>query len=233
MIKAVLFDLDGTLLPMDMEIFTKSYFKELCKKMLPYGYQPEKLVESIWTGTTAMVKNDGKQTNEVAFWNKFKEIYGEKALEHMPVFEDFYANEFNKAKDVCGYNEEAHKTVKAIKNAGYRLVLATNPIFPDIATDNRIKWAGLDRRDFELVTTYENSKYCKPNIHYYRELLAKLDLKPEECIMVGNDVNEDLIAEELGMAVFLLTDCLINKDNKNIDDYAKGSFAELRDFLGL
>ena len=79
MIKTVLFDLDGTLLPMDMECFTKDYFSRMAGYMAPHGYDPQKLVDSIWEGTAAMVKNDGSVTNEVAFWNSFRRRFGDRA----------------------------------------------------------------------------------------------------------------------------------------------------------
>ena len=86
----ILFDLDGTLLPMDQEAFTTGYFKLLAKKLAPHGYEPKSLVDAIWTGTAAMVKNDGSRTNEQAFWEKFSTIYGaEKARADEPLFEDF------------------------------------------------------------------------------------------------------------------------------------------------
>ena len=113
------------------------------------------------------------------------------------------------------------------------MALATNPIFPAVATESRIRWVGLEPEDFEIYTTYENIGYCKPNPEYYREILRRMDVKPEECLMVGNDVTEDMVAETIGMDVFLLTDCLINKEEKDISQYKQGSFAELVEFLGL
>ena len=118
-----------------------------------------------------------------------------------------------------------------LKEKGIRVVLATNPLFPSIATENRIRWAGLQPEDFEYFTTFENSHYCKPNLDYYQEILEKRSLKPEECLMVGNDVGEDMITEQLGMKTFLLTDCLINKENKDISQYPNGGFAELDAYL--
>jgi len=111
------------------------------------------------------------------------------------------------------------------------VVLATNPLFPSVATKNRIRWAGLDPEDFEYFTTFENSHYCKPNLDYYREIMDKLYLKPEECLMVGNDTQEDMVAEQLGMKVFLLTDCLINKAGEDISQYPHGSFTQLDAYL--
>lgn len=230
-IKVVLFDLDGTLLPMDQDVFVKTYFGLLAKKLVPYGYEPDKLIQSVWAGTGAMVKNDGKQSNEEQFWKTFSEAYGADMKKDIAVFDDFYRNEFTGVKEVCGYHPKAAETVQKLKEKGFRVALATNPLFPQIATENRIRWAGLEPADFEFYTTYETSRYCKPNIKYYMDIVEKLGVKPEECLMVGNDVTEDMVARELGMKVFLLTDCLINKEQKDISIYPSGSFAQLLDYF--
>lgn len=230
MIKNILFDLDGTLLPMDQDKFANGYFSRLVKKLAPLGYDPKKTVDGIWAGTAAMVKNNGDCTNEQAFWNKFGEIFGEKAIKDKPVFDEYYRVEFQDVKTDCGFNTQAAGTVKKLKKDGFKLILATNPIFPAVATESRIKWAGLDKDDFLLYTTYENSHYCKPNPDYYREICEKLSLNPTECLMVGNDAEEDAAAEKLGMKVFLLTDCLINKKGKDISGYPHGGFKELTEY---
>ena len=226
-ITTVLFDLDGTLLPMDNEEFTKAYFKLLAKKLVPYGYEAGLLVDAIWSGTAAMVKNDGSQSNEAAFWKKFASICGEKVFADKPLFDEFYLKEFQEAKGICGRNPKAALTVQRAKEMGLRVALATNPIFPKVATESRIRWAGLEPEDFELYTSYENIGYCKPNPDYYREIVKRLGVKPEQCLMVGNDVSEDMVAETVGMKVFLLTDCLINKEQKDINQYRRGSFDQI------
>lgn len=230
-IKTVLFDLDGTLLPMDQEVFVKAYFGGICKKLAPYGYEADKLVNALWMGTKDMVKNDGSQTNEDVFWKRFCQLLGENTRETEPILEEFYHNEFHQVKSVCGYDSAAAQVIARLKEKGLQVVLATNPIFPAIATQGRMRWAGLKPEDFALYTTYENSSYCKPNLNYYRQILEKLDLVPEECVMVGNDVAEDMIAEELGMQVFLLTGCMINRENKDISHYRQGGFPELLQFV--
>ena len=230
-ITAILFDLDGTLLPMDQDRFTEAYFKMLTKKLLPHGYEPKKLIDSIWVGTAAMVRNTGQQTNEEAFWKKFTELNGEQVLADKSLFEEFYQKDFQQVKDFCGYNPKAAQMVAALKQRGFRLALATNPIFPAVATESRIGWAGLAPEDFEWYTTYENSSYCKPNPDYYRALLEKLKVQPEECLMVGNDASEDAAALKAGMSFFLLTDCLINKENKDISEYPQGDFDKLLEFV--
>ena len=231
MITTVLFDLDGTLLPMDQDLFVKDYFKRLAEKLIPYGYEPKALIDGIWAGTAAMIKNDGKCTNEEAFWKYFSGIYSDKALTDKPVFDEYYRVEFQQVAKSCGFNDMAKETIHRLKGQGYRLVLATNPIFPAIATESRIRWAGLEPEDFVLYTTYENTGYCKPNPEYYRDIRKKLDGNPDECLMVGNDVEEDMIAQMTGMEVFLLTDCLINKHNKEISAFPHGGFDDLLQYI--
>ena len=231
MIKFILFDLDGTLLPMDQAEFTKAYFGLLAKRLAPIGYEPKALIDAIWSGTAAMVKNRGEKKNEAVFWDRFAEIYGEEVREHLPYFDSFYIEDFDKVKASCGYTPAAREAIDTAKQLGFRVALATNPIFPSIATEKRIAWAGLSPADFELYTTYENSSYSKPNLDYYKDILAKLGAKAEECLMVGNDVSEDMIAEKLGMRVFLLTDNLINKNGEDISKYEHGSYPELIAFI--
>jgi FMN phosphatase YigB (HAD superfamily) len=230
-IKVILFDLDGTLLPMDQNVFVKSYFGGLAKKLAPHGYDSEKLISAVWAGTGAMVKNDGTKKNEEVFWDKFCEIFGEEAKNDLPIFEEFYATDFAKVQSSCGYNPKASETVRDLKNMGLRIALATNPIFPEIATRQRIAWAGLDTSDFELYTTYENSRYCKPNLEYYKDITNSLGVEPCECLMVGNDVDEDMIAEKLSMKVFLVTECIINKSQKDISLYPNGDFSDLMNYV--
>jgi len=232
MAKIVLFDLDGTLLPMDQDTFVKAYFKLLAAKLMPHGYEANSLIDGIWSGTAAMVKNDGSCTNEQAFWNHFAGLFGEQVRKDEPVFAEYYRTDFQQVAAVCGHAPEAREVIDMLKKAGVRTILATNPIFPAVATESRMKWAGLSPEDFELYTTYENSCYCKPNPEYYREIFAKLGCKGSDCIMVGNDVEEDMVpASALGAKVFLLTDCLINKKERDINAYPHGGFTELKKFL--
>ncbi len=230
-ITTILFDLDGTLLPMDQDTFAGAYVKGLAMTAMPHGYEPKEFSKAVMAGTVAMVKNDGSKTNEEVFWDSLAGTYGEKIKNHMHIFDEFYQTDFQKIKDVCGFEPRTAELIKYIKEKGFRVALATNPLFPAVATESRIRWAGLQPEDFETYTTYESSRYCKPNLDYYREVLNRLQVSPNECLMVGNDVAEDMIAEQLGMKVFLLTDCLINKNNADISIYPHGSFDELKAFI--
>lgn len=231
MITTILFDLDGTLLPMDQDVFVSSYIAGLTRKAAAHGYDPAQVPGAIWAGTKAMVKNDGRLINEEVFWNTFSALCCRDARQDMPVFEDFYRREFQEIRQVCGFDPRAAETIRAIRALGYRVALATNPLFPSIATHSRARWAGLNPEDFYLITTYENSRHCKPNPAYYQDVVDTLGVNARECLMVGNDVEEDMVAETLGMKVFLLTDCLINKSGADIDIYPHGSFPELLEYI--
>lgn len=231
MIKTVLFDTDGTLLPMDLDKFTKCYFKHLIAYVAPLGYEPQAVYGAVMKGVGEMTDNDGSSTNEEAFWRGFLGVLGEEAIKYRPGFDRFYVTDFDKAKEVCGFQPLVAPTVAKIKDAGLRMAIASNPLFPLVAQEARVRWAGLNPADFEHVTAYENSSYAKPNPGYFREILQKLNLKAEETLMVGNDVGDDMPAEKLGMKVFLLTDCLINRENTDISQYPHGDFNDLWAFI--
>ena len=228
--KAIFFDLDGTLLPMDQDLFVKDYLHRLAAYMAQHGYDPKAVAETVMEGVAAMVKNDGSVTNEQAFWNLFTKRFGEKSLDDKAKFEEFYRTEFQKVAASCGHNERAKEIVELVKAKGFKPVLATNPLFPKIATHSRVRWAGLEPEDFEYISTYEDSNFCKPNPKYYQQILDKLDLKAEECVMVGNDSKEDTVPAKLGMPVFLLTESLINR-GEDISLFDKGGYDELVDYV--
>ena len=230
-IRYIFFDLDGTLLPMDQDHFIKTYLGGVAAHMVPHGYEPKQMVQTIWQSTGAMYQNDGSRTNEEVFWQHFASVYGDDSRKCEPIFDEFYHTTFPSLHTCCSFDPKAGPLIKALKQMGYTLVLATNPFFPAIATENRMRWAGLDQEDFLLYTTYENSCHCKPNPEYFRDILTQIGAKPEECLMVGNDATEDLAAETLGMKVFLVTDCLINKENKDISAYPQGDLDALLKFI--
>ena len=230
-VKAVFFDLDGTLLPMDQDIFIKAYLGGLVSVLAPKGYDPKAIAGALWKSTDAMVKNDGTRTNEEVFWDSFSAILGNNVRNEESALEEFYKTDFQNIKNYCGFAKESREIIDSLKAKGVKLVLATNPLFPSIATESRMRWAGLAPEDFLIYTTYESSRYCKPNLKYYEWLLSEIGVSAEECLMVGNDVGDDMVAEALGMRVFLLTDCLINKTARDVEEFPHGSFDELVKYM--
>ena len=223
-ITTILFDLDGTLIPFDQEEFTQAYFYHLIKKFAPMGYDKDLLIKSIWAGTGSMVKNDGKVTNEDTFKATFSKLMQREYDEMEKSFLEFYANEFDNAKSTLQEDVDRSEFIKALKNKGVKVVLATNPIFPKVAVQTRLNWISLKLDDFDYVTTFENSHYCKPNLDYYREIFEKIGSNPNESIMVGNNALEDMISGELGVKTYLVTDNLENPNKVDIDQFENGSF---------
>ncbi|MBQ7600306.1 MAG: HAD family hydrolase [Clostridia bacterium] len=231
MIKAVLFDLDGTLLPLDQDVFLKEYFRLLKQSFKDLGYDPDELEKATWIGTGAMMKNDGSHTNEELFWKYFNGYFGRQMYCDKERFDLFYRDGFNGLKKVCGFNPAMKELVDYIKGKGLRTAVATSPVFPYTAQESRIRWAGLETGDFEFYTSYENVRSCKPAPAYYLEVAGKLGVPPEECLMVGNDADEDTAAAVTGMKVFLLTDCLLNRKNRDISGIPHGSLDELYKYI--
>ena len=210
MIKAIFFDLDGTLLPMNEELFTKKYFSLICKAFPQY--EKEKLISTIYEGTMAMYKNDGKNTNENVFWNIFKSKYGN--VNDKPLFDKFYVNEFTQTRECCQENKLAKEIVSFCKEHFEYVVLSTNPIFPLVGTLTRMSFVELKKDDFDFITSYENSSYCKPNPLYFKTLLDKFNLKPEEVILFGNNTLEDgECSYACGIKCYMVGDFLIKPSN--------------------
>lgn len=213
--KAILFDLDGTLLPMNQEAFTNGYFQLLSAKMEPYGYEPHALVDALWRGVGAMVKNDGHVSNAARFWETFNRCLDKNCLDDEPIFDAFYREEFKDAVQFTQPTPLSKTLVSAAREKAELVILATNPLFPRCGQQTRLGFLGLSDSDFDWVTDYENSRFCKPNPDYYREILSQFGLRPSDCLMIGNDMEEDIVpATGLGMRAFLVTDCLINPKNR-------------------
>lgn len=231
--KAILFDLDGTLLPLDYDTFLKRYFGLLIDELEPYGYSPKELTDAIWAGTAAMVKNDGSRPNVEIFWETMEKMLGADVSEIRETCDEFYTGAFNLAKDVVGENPFAKKAVKLAKKVAGKVVLATNPIFPMVAQKARMSWVGLSEDDFDLVTSYETDSYCKPNHKYYLDICERLDISPSECLMIGNDEREDCFAATLaGLDAYLVEDNIIECEEHPWAGL-RGSFEMLYNYLEI
>jgi len=230
--KAILFDMDGTLLPMDMEEFTSGYFKILYTNLTKYNIPYEKLVKTIWEGTATMVNNDGSRTNREIFWEKFGELIPEVPLKEIAdTCDRFYRNDFDLAIKFTKQNPLAKEAVTLAHKKAPIVALATNPLFPYDGQITRMKWIGLKDNDFDLITAYETDSYCKPNPKYFYSVCDRLGVKPEECLMIGNDEKEDMYACKLaGIQGYLVTDTMIKSESHPWNGL-KGSFEELVEFL--
>lgn len=231
--KAILFDLDGTLLPMDNDKFIEAYVKLLAKTAMGWGYDPKKMTEGLWKGTMGMMKNDGQCPNAQIFWQIFNEQMGMDTTADIEKFDAFYSNEYHQIRGLTEENPLAREAIETAREKAELVIIATSPLFPACGVTTRMGWVGLDYEEFPLVTNYENCHYCKPNPEYYMEILRRFDLDPKDCLMVGNDVDEDIIPTKgLGMKTFLITDCLINRKEKSMEEAdAHGTFRDMIDYL--
>lgn len=228
MLKTILFDLDGTLLPVDTDRFVYHYMKALAAHVGPL-VPAERLVAQVMASTYVMVANtDPELTNAQVFAQDFFPKVGYDAAELMPVFERFYRDRFPSLKSACnGLPGIARAVVETAVAKGYEVVLATNPVFPRVAIEERMRWVGIADMPWSLVTTYEEMHACKPHAAYYQEVLTRIGRNADECLMVGNDVEEDLSAARLGMDVYFVTDFAVNRTGVQLPPDRTGSLANL------
>ncbi|MCX7883876.1 MAG: HAD family hydrolase [Caloramator sp.] len=231
MVNTILFDLDGTLLPFKWEEFEKEYFNQVVLKLKDI-LSPEQTIKYLWKSTMEMILNtDFDKTNKEVFMENFIKLSGKEREQLEFLFDDFYKNEYRTLSTIFTPSDYIIESVKILKEKGYKLIVATNPIFPEEALIQRVNWAGLDDKDFILITSFERMHYCKPNIKYYEEILKIIDKKPHECMMIGNDVEEDLIAGELGIKTYLITDYMINKKNVKPNADFIGNYKDFNNFV--
>ena len=175
MIRTILFDLDGTLACMDQNEFIRQYYQTLGQSAASQGISdPKKLLDA------------------ERFWKVFPQAYGEGWQEAVPLLDHFYTHEFKDIQSITTSCAVSRKLLSSLRRKGYTIALATSPVFPRVATEERIRWASLQPEDFDYITTYENSHYAKPSREYYREVLTAVGALPEECLMIGNDADEDM-----------------------------------------
>ncbi len=232
MAKAILFDLDGTLLPMDNDEFTKTYFYLLSEAAKEWGYTDrDELIKAVWGGVKYMYMNDGSVTNDKVFWKGFSKALGRDCSNDSAKFDTYYYNGFKKAQVATKENPQAIEVIKLAHEKADFVILATNPIFPLEAYRERLRWIGLSLSDFDIVTDYESCHFTKPHTAYYEEILSQIGVKPHDALMIGNDCDEDMVpALKLGMDFFLVDDCLLNKSDLNIE-CKRGSFADMTEYL--
>ena len=229
MIKALFFDLDGTLLPIDMDEFLKGYMHELFTFCAPFSSYDD-IKKAIWAGYQYMLTDVTPDTTaEEKFYERFYKVSGlDNSIQ--PALESFYATKFDIVESFVRERPQAPAIIRLAKQKGYRLILATNPVLPEVALDKRLRWAGLNRNDFEFISQFEEMHFCKPNLQFFTEILEKTGLQACECVMIGNDAQEDLVAQKLGFETFFCTEFGINRDEGEILG-AQGGYDELYQYI--
>ncbi len=202
-LKAVLFDLDGTLLGNNLDQFLPRYFEAISAHVASL-VPPKQFIEHLLRATQTMLGNDGRATNEEVFGSVFYPLIGRSREEMAPVFLDFYLHVYPALRVYTQCQPEARQAVQAALDRDLDLVIATNPLFPDLAIRQRLEWAGVGDFPYRLVTSYENSRACKPNPLYYRQILEAIGREPADALVVGNEAG-DMVSAQLGCRTFLVT----------------------------
>ena len=226
----IIFDLDGTLLPMDVNHFMTSYQEALEAYFEPLNPQSNLFLQ-VMASVKHVIETKNHQTNENKFFDHFfNDFTGSKDL-YIDHFNQFYETDFSLAQKSTKVSKEMIEAIKILKEKNYKLIIATNPIFPMVANIKRIGWAGLDPEDFDYISSFEKNKFCKPHLDFYKEVLNANHLNPDNVLMVGNDAQEDLSVQALGIKTYLITNHLINRqETLPYTDY-KGSYDDFLNFV--
>lgn len=204
-IAAVLFDLDNTLILFDEPVFFESYSRKLYLAfqdlMTPAEFS-HKLVQS----TQMMIQNDGEQTNAEFFIRTFAAGMNHQQAEIWRRFESFYATEFDHFQALMQPVPGVRDLLLKLLKQNLKLVIASNPIFPMKVQLKRLHWAGIDDLAYDLITSAENTCFVKPRLEYYQHICQTIQVQPTQCLMVGNDGFNDMIAAKIGMKTYLTTD---------------------------
>jgi len=225
-VRAVLFDLDGTLLDIDIDAFLRRYFGALGPVLAELvDTTAARAIQAVMDATGAMMEPHPGSTNRDVFDARFLELTGVSLKDRDAEIRDFYARVFPTLGAGLGPTPGARRAVDVARSVGLEVVVATNPIFPAAAVAERIRWAGLGDVEFSLITTYENMHASKPDPAYFREIAALLDVPPADCLMVGDDFTLDMGAAHAGMATFY-----VGAGAQGVADY-HGTLDDLADLL--
>jgi FMN phosphatase YigB (HAD superfamily) len=233
MLKAILFDLDDTLLGNAMETFIPAYFQALTQYMA-HMIPPERLISELIYATRAMEANDGTgPTNEEAFAELFYPAVGYERAALEPIFGRFYVEEFPKLQHLTQPLPEARPLVRWAFERGLQVTIATNPLFPRSPIEQRLEWAGVPVTEFDyaLVTSYEIMHATKAHPAYYREILTRLGRQPDECLMAGDNWERDVVPAVLvGIPVYWIAEPGEAPPADDVQPVGQGTLADLWDW---
>jgi HAD superfamily hydrolase (TIGR01549 family) len=186
-------DYDGTLVKNSEEKFMKTYFSILSRKVkLPIEKIFNLVMDSIYEITK--IEDPSKNLFE-RFLESISKKTGKSKDYWYNIFLDFYKNEFDELRKIIKVNK---KLTNFIKNSNYKFIFASNPLFPEIAVKKRIDFANLSPENFFYIATMENSHYAKPNPKFFAEILKKISVAADKCLMIG-DTENDKASEKVGI----------------------------------
>lgn len=237
--RAVCFDLDGTLLPMDIDEFMKAYLTSIAGFVASRGIDPERFMRAFKVGTRAMATHVDGKTNEEAYWEAFNAEYAAQGAdasacdEARAVAGAFYEEAFAEVGAGFTGHPSVPRILSKLKEKGYPLLLTTMPMFPRRAVEHRLSWAGADASAFARITTYSNSRSVKPRQSYFAENLAAMGLSGRDVLMIGNNTQEDLAFMGLGADAYLVTNWILDPVGFDLSAVKHGSIEELEAWVEM
>ena len=226
-VRAVFFDLDGTLVDVDMGRFVPVYLHRLTEQMKGL-VEPARAVRAMHHAVAAMFANqDTGKTLETLLFEVLRDELAISPEQYRECLEQFLRNDLDELRPLVSGHALSSRLINAARARGWQVVLATNPIFPRAVVDARVEWGGLDGDKFHHVTAYETEHFCKPNPEFFRENLALLQVEAARCLMVGNDTLHDLSAGQVGMQTCLLTPWCVRRRGESFRPDWQGRHEEL------
>jgi FMN phosphatase YigB (HAD superfamily) len=227
---ALLLDLDDTLLDTNMQAFAPAYFSALAQALSGL-VSSEQMLPALTAGTEAMSRNlDPEKTLRNVFDEKFFPQLGSRRSELQAKIDQFYDTTFPGLGHLTKKRQDAIDFVQWAFEKGFRIAIATNPFFPLKAVQHRLRWADLspDTHRFDLISAYEAFHFTKENLAYFPELLGQLGWPDDPVLMVGNDLEMDILpASQAGLPVFWLKG---EKDGAQ-SEFPQGDFLDLKKWI--
>jgi FMN phosphatase YigB (HAD superfamily) len=204
-IRALLLDLDDTLLQTNLERFLPAYMTRLAGSLAD-RWPPEVVLSALNEATGRMIRNlDPTRTLKEAFDAHFYPALGADESDLRQTVAAFYRDSYPQLAELVAPVPGGPELVQAALAADMEVVVATNPLFPQTAIDQRLAWAGFDMTNppFALVTAYEHMHFAKPQPAYVAEILGRLGVPPQAAAFIGDHPTNDLApSRALGLATF-------------------------------
>ncbi|WP_305043388.1 HAD family hydrolase [Geoalkalibacter sp.] len=230
-LRAVLFDLDGTLLHVEMNSFIPAYVQGLARHFTDFAPR-SRFVDTVIKATFALLHDDSAaETNQTLFLRALERHLGiapDQFEERLGAYVQDGMRGLQPLIEPLGLAPDILELCFA---RGWTVVIATNPVFPRELVEARLRWGGLDAYPYHLVTSYENTRFCKPHPGYFRDILETFDLAPEQCLMVGNDTEHDLAAGQVGIPTWLVDTWLVDRLGGGYRYDFRGDHRNLLQFL--
>jgi FMN phosphatase YigB (HAD superfamily) len=225
----LLLDLDDTLLDTNLDAFMPAYFHALSQHLSRH-IAPGVLQRALVAGVGLMYESeDPTQTLEDVFNAAFYPRVGFSRDQLLEVVEEFYDHVFPYLVQHTRQKPESIPLIEWALSCGYRIAIATDPLFPRKATYHRLRWAGFAPEQFELVSSFEHFHFTKAHPAYYAEVLGRLGWPEGPVLMAGNDILRDLIpAHRLGLKTFFVD---VAAESGPGFEMGRGRLADLRPWL--